>query len=131
MKFSFILVILQILWILLQNLSVWPEILKVLCLWGRKILWQSRKREQKVWLGSKQVYHLDDDQHQQNQSRIQALLLSISSSPNGGRYGRGRSRGWGVHQQNMTLFNINVIKNTNESKKLLHVFVFLGNFRCF
>ena len=38
-----------------------------------------RKREQKVWLDrSKQVYHLDDDQHQQNQSRIQALLLSIS-----------------------------------------------------
>ena len=78
---------------------------------GRKTHCETRKREQKVWFGSKQVYHLDDDQHQQNQSRIQALPLSISLAS------RLLESEAAAHQQNMTLFNINVITNANENKK--------------
>ena len=77
---------------------------------------RSRKREQKVWLGSKQVYHLDDDQHQQNQSRIQALLLSISPFD----YEDYDEPSQPSTKHDTFPKDINIIKNANKNKKVFY-----------
>ena len=77
---------------------------------------RSRKREQKVWLGSKQVYHLDDDQHQQNQSRIQALLLSISPFD----YEDYDEPSEPSTKHDTFPKDINIIKNANKNKKVFY-----------